>query len=417
MPRRPKQTLSATFLDRVKTDKVQQDFADDKTPGLAVRVSVTGRKTWLVAYRVNGRNRRMKLGTYPSLTLAKAREEARDTFAKVARGEDPAQDRKDGRKGRNTFAEMAAEVVSKEMDVRKAHGGLRESTYTEWKRILDNELLPVWKDRPVSEISRRDVRDLTERIGERAPAMAGSVLSFVKWLFNKGLDRDFPTLEGNPAARLKLPWKEGVRDRYLTAKEIRKVWKATEPETPGTRGLFRIALLTGQRMGSVAAMRWDGIEKNGDGAALWTIPEEHFKGKRPHLVPLSPEALQVLEGLREIAGSPEWVFPSRPGTETPHMVAWNRSLDRLRERTDLPVWTAHDFRTTFRTHAVRAREDDGLGIPGPIADAVLGHKESTLGFQRYTGDQDRYLLHEKREALLAWGTFVRAAIEKDGEDD
>ena len=83
------------------------------------------------------------------------------------------------------------------------------------------------------------------------------------------------------------------------------------------------------------------------------------------------------------------------------------SLQRVRRKTSIPNWTVHDFRTTFRTHAVRAAEDSGLGVPGHVADAVLGRKEATLGFARYTGDRDRYLLHEKRDALAKWGGFVR----------
>ena len=86
------------------------------------------------------------------------------------------------------------------------------------------------------------------------------------------------------------------------------------------------------------------------------------------------------------------------------------ALSRVRKKTPIPSWVVHDFRTTFRTHAVRAQEDGGLAIPGHVADAVLGHKEATLGFERYTGDRDRYLLHEKRDALQKWGAFIMEAV-------
>ena len=90
-----------------------------------------------------------------------------------------------------------------------------------------------------------------------------------------------------------------------------------------------------------------------------------------------------------------------------------RSLSRVRNKTSIPSWTVHDFRMTFRTHAVRAREDGGFAIPGHVADAVLGHKEATLGFERYTGDRDRYLLDEKRDALRKWGAFIMDAVEAE----
>jgi integrase len=199
---------------------------------------------------------------------------------------------------------------------------------------------------------------------------------------------------------------EKGRDRYLKAAEIKGVWKATEAENPLTRALFRLVFLTAQRKGSVSAMRWDGIV--GD---VWTIPAEHFKGRRPHLVPLSAEALQIIGDLRADALSDEWIFPSRAGSKYPFLSNFGKALTRVRKQSGVPDWTLHDARTTFRTHAVRSPLDGGLGTPAHVADAVLGHKEASLGFSRYTGDQHLYMLAEKREALVAWGAFVCRAVE------
>ena len=141
-----------------------------------------------------------------------------------------------------------------------------------------------------------------------------------------------------------------------------------------------------------------------------TIPPEHFKGKRTHIVPLGDEALAILAELRELPASEDWVFPSRAEAKRPHITNLGKALTRIRYRSKLPHWTVHDFRTTFRTHVVRAIADGGLGIPGHVADAVLGHKEATLGFSRYTGDRDRYQLAEKRDALQKWGELVLATV-------
>jgi integrase len=172
------------------------------------------------------------------------------------------------------------------------------------------------------------------------------------------------------------------------------------------RSLFRVALLTGQRIGNVAAMRWDAIADD-----LWRIRAEEFKGRRPHLVPLSVEVLGAIEALRGL--DPGVVFLGRVDAKRPHVVTTGRALRRIRERTNLPHWTAHDFRTTLRTHATRAKEDGGLGVAPNVADAVLGHAENTLGWSRYQGDRDRYLLHEKRAALECWGRFVQEAVEEE----
>ena len=98
------------------------------------------------------------------------------------------------------------------------------------------------------------------------------------------------------------------------------------------------------------------------------------------------------------------------------MVSTNRALARIRKRSKLAPWTVHDFRRTFRTHATRSEHPDhpkdpvGLGVMPYIADAVLGHKEPSLGFGRYTAEQERYLISEKREALRRWGEFVAESV-------
>ncbi len=282
----------------------------------------------------------------------------------------------------------------------------REATQRERARLLGKELVPIWGHRPAPDITRREVVHLVENIAKRgAPIVANRTLSLIRLIFNDGLRRGFPTLEANPAHLVEPPAEESGRDRYLTREEIKVIWQATGNETLATRGVFRLALLTGQRIGSVCAMRWDGI--TGD---LWTIPPEHFKGKRIHVIPLSTEAFEVIEELSETAHSDRWVFPSRAKAKRPYLTNMAGSLSRVRKKTLIPSWSVHDFRTTFRTHAVRATEDGGLAIPRHVADAVLGHKEATLGFERYTGDRDRYLLHEKRDALKKWGAFIMEAV-------
>ncbi len=403
----PQKKLTATGVDALKTSKPQEDFYDALTPNLYLRVSgKTGRKTWLIRYRSNGTHQRMKLGTYPNLSLAKAREMARNELSRAEAGEDPAKEKKEAqeRHERSTFEDLANEVLAAK--ARKT----RESTQHERRRILDAELLPSWGQRPVSEISRRDVVQLVEGIANRgADTMANRTLAFIRLIFNEGLRRGFPTLESNPAHMVEPPGVEKGRDRYLTEHEIKAVWQATEDQPELTSGAFRLTLLTAQRIGSILAMRRADVQENGSGA-LWTIPSHVFKGKRPHLVPLSSEALEVLSATPEIAGSEEWVFPSREGAKRAHLTNLGKALTRVRKESKIPHWTAHDFRATFRTHATRAVEDCGLGIAGNVADAVLGHAENTLGWSRYQGDRDRYFLSEKRHALTAWGVFVRKAV-------
>ncbi len=400
----PRIRLTARGIEALTTELPQEDFWDTVTPGLLLRISgATGKKTWMVRYRVGGKQRRQKVGTTERMTLADARDEARDILKRADAGEDPAQKKEELRQGLHTFGALAEEVL--EARALKT----RDRTQRERARILNRELLPVWDDRPVDSIDRREVVHLVEKIAHRgSPVLANRTLSLIHLIFNDGLRRGFPTLEANPAHLVERPGLEEGRDRFLEPPEIKAMWGATENEHPLTRGIFRLALLTAQRIGSVRSMRWDQI--SGD---LWTIPADDFKGKRAHRVPLSAEALDVLEELHEVSVS-EWVFPARAGTKSPHITNTSGSLERIREQTQIPAWTAHDFRTSFRTHALRSadpngsREPAGLGIEAAVADAVLGHKESSVGFAHYTGDKLNYLIHEKREALRLWGAFVTA---------
>ena len=412
MPRRA-EVLTAKRVESLRTDRVQQDFADGLVAGLALRVARSGKKTWTLMYKSDSKTRRLKIGTFPTTSLSDARKLARAELQKVERGRDPAAERKDRRAGKNSFREMAEEIRQQELDVRIENGSLRESTYREWSRILDTELIPIWGDVPVSKITRRDVRALAERIAARgAPMMARSVVRFINHLFNRGVDREFPGLTGNPAYRMQLPWKQGTRDRYLTRRELKTVWQALDKETPGVKGSFRLAMLSAQRMGSITTMKWSDVE--GD---LWTIPAEFFKSKRKHLVPLSPETIAVIEELKESAGSTQWTFPSSPAAKQPYMRVWNSALRRVRNRTPIPSWVLHDTRTTLRTHAVRSPEEGGLGIATNIVDQILGHRENTIGSMHYQGDLPRYMLAEKRDALTKWGGFVAAAVKAKYDDD
>jgi integrase len=401
----PSLNLTDRRVKALSTDAVQTEYWDELVPGLALRVGRGGTKTWLVRYRANGKHRRLTVGRYPHLSLADARERARKALADAQGGEDPAHHRALLRSKDTTFQALADEVL-------KAKAKLRPATLRQYRQVLDAELLPAWKDRPVSSITRRDVVQLVERVHERAPVQANRTLATIKVLFNGGLKRGFPTLEANPAHMMEPLHDEEGRDRYLDRTEIKVVWGALEHEAPAWRGMFRLALLTGQRMGNLCAMRWSDI----NGADVWKIPAAQFKGKREHWVPLSPDALAVLEELRPLTGGGEYVFPGRTGAKRPHVTNYNNALVRIRDRTEIPAWNPHDFRTTLRTWTTRAEKprhkDDpaGCGVAPHVADAVLGHAEASLGFRRYTGDAPAYLLAEKRDALAKWGAFVVAAV-------
>lgn len=373
------------------------------------------RTTYWLRYRLHGAQRRYKLGAHPVLTLAKARKSAKDALEKVLKNEDPAGEREEARDSDLSFRAMAREVLDFKAapDPRTGQPKTREATRKERERILAAELLPAWGKRPASSITRRDVILLLDRVALRGNTMRNRTLALIQMLYTVALrERSFPGVESHPAIGIK-KLEEGDRKRYLSRDEMRTLWRALDVENPTTRNAVRMIFLTAQRVASVVSMRW----KDVDDADVWRIPRENFKGDREHWVPLSKEALAVLEAMRPLSGKDEYVFPGRADGEKPHLVSLNKALQRIVRNSGLPAFTLHDARRTFRTHATTAKkpahpkDPTGLGIDPAHADALLGHKDQSLGATRYQGDVVSYRLAEKREAAEAWGAWVREAVE------
>ena len=400
--------------------KPGDELWDTVIPALGVRAG-TRRRTYFLRYRLGHAHRRYRLGHHPVVSLAKARQLARSALERVAQGEDPGGERQARRDLDGTFRAMAIAML----DAKSAR--LRVATKNERERIIERELIPVWGNRPAGSINRADVVTLVDRIARRAPIMSNRVLEVIKVTYNDALHSGWGNIEANPAALLKPRGAQSPsRRRFLGRDEIRTLWKTLDREPPVTAAAFRIVFLTAQRVGNVMSMRWADV----DDTDVWTIPEESFKGRRLHLVPLNADALAVIESLRPISGQVDedgkpaaYIFPSpRRDGKTPHMNSMNAALRRIRERSGLDHFTLHDARRTFRTHATRPvkpadrRDPAGLGAAPHVADAVLGHVDRSLGTQRYQGEPERYLLAEKREALERWGAYVRKAVNAREDD-
>ena len=210
-------TFTARWVAAVNSSVMGQvDYFDVKPPKLGLRVSSSGRKTWFIMYRSNGRLRRLTLGTYPALSLADARGQATAARHAVAEGEDPAVQKYDARHA-PTMADLAVQYLDMYAKVHK-------KSWREDARPLHHEILPTWGYRKAFDITRRDVIALLDRIVERgAPIQANRVLALVRKLYNWAISRDL--LEHNPCLQVKPPGKEHQRDRVLSHDE--SAWSGT----------------------------------------------------------------------------------------------------------------------------------------------------------------------------------------------
>jgi len=187
-------------------------------------------------------------------------------------------------------------------DLYKTHREKAKS-WTETRRIMEREVLPIWRHLRVVDVKRRTVRELVEHKARHAPIMANRILSRISAMLTFAMEQDW--IESNPAWRIRQPGEERSRDRVLSRDELRELWPALheteakkEDGTPKPRlsqtlnDALLVMLLTAQRRGEVCTMRWQDIDLS---TGWWLIPAESSKNADPHRVPLTPMALKILE--------------------------------------------------------------------------------------------------------------------------
>jgi integrase len=160
-----------------------------------------------------------------------------------------------------------------------------------------------------------------------------------------------------------------------------------------------LLILIGQRRSEIAEMRWSEIDF---GAKLWSLPKERSKNGQAHSVPLSAQAIEILQGLPRVSGNLGYVFTTNGHTPVSGFAKAKQRLDAKLPQGMLD-WTLHDLRRTFASGAAR------LGIAVHIVEAVLNHKSGTIKgvaavYNRYSYDM------EKRVCLEAWSRFVEALV-------
>jgi integrase len=391
----------------------QIDLRDDQVRGLSLRVYRSGARTWMLHYRRQEDNRRrfLTLGPYPGVSLRQARQLAEVALGRIAAGEDPQAERVERRE--TSTAETVAQIAELYLDVyAKEHKRPKSYSMDRWQ--LETYVLPRWGDRPVDQVTKRDVRELLEDLAEGKIAARGkptkvaprNLKALLSKLFDWAADRGM--VAGNPAAGVKLPdrvrehLKRGGKDRVLADEEIEVLWEALDElaadatrkkHAPVSAAAFRLILLTAQRPGEVLRMRWRDLE---DGA-WWVVPAEMAKNGEANRVYLSPQARAILDDLRPATGGSEWVLesPRRPGT---HLTTLKNAMPGILDRGDMRPWSPHDLR---RTAVSKMR---AMGVSRLVVQAILNHKDRsvTAVYDRWGADP------EKQRALCDWGRRVEA---------
>lgn len=404
MPRRAAKDLTELGIKRLaKAAPGQRREISDTAPGLVLRVTDQGSKSFAVYYRwpdpIDGRPKQTRLtfGDWPTIDLETARGKARRVRSWVKQGLDPK-------------LQFAAEVASERAEADKANRSLRTfkdlaESYIKrecprlalgksYAGTIRRELIAAWGHRSASDLRRRDLTGVTDGIVDSGrPAVAFRVHEIAKRVYSWALDRG--EVEAHPFAGMRPPVKKQPRRRVLTDDEIKALWVAWDSQNYPFGRLQQLLLLTGQRRSEVAGMRWSEINLE---AATWVIPADRSKSKREHLVPLGSMATAILEAM------PTWnegdhVFSTRGG-RTP-VSGFGKAKSLVDGASGVKDWRLHDLRRTCRTRLA------ALSVTEIVAERVLSHVPKGLSAVYNLHDYEA----EKAEALQAWDNALQLIID------
>jgi integrase len=399
---------------------------------LGVSVTYNGAKSFIVIKRRPGFTNPYKqvLGSYPGLALKAAREQTRVMLNLLAEGKSPREAnaekaREEARKRADTFAVAVEKFIENEASrklrtwreteaiLRRGFLGqkpklTRRTDERGWVAEWIDEKKPVWRDRPIAEIARRDVIERLDEIKARAGKHAARhALAAVRRLFNWAADGERFGVEVSPAALIRdktigITNKDLQRKRVLTDPELRDVWRAAEATGYPFGPLVQILMLTGQRLTDINDAKGDEI-----GAGTLVVPPERFKSDMTHEIPLTPKVAEILSALPKFKQG--YLFTTSGGSRP------ISGISKMKERLDraineerakngaapMPHWVLHDLRRTLRT-----RLTSDLGVDAFIAERVIGH---TLPGLHGVYDQGRHRT-QKRDALARWEALLLSIV-------
>lgn len=366
--------------------------------GLYLVVTPAGSKLWRGKYRVDGKEKTLSIGRFPDVTIAKARtlwSDARKLADPSAvKREQKAQERV----AREASDKPTFEAVAREWHARNLSDWTPKHAAQVW-RTLEIDILPTLGDRPIDEIKPRDVMALIEGIEDRgAGETAARVLQRVRAVFSRAVALHL--CEFNPAAELRSQLKKRDKGHFaaMQADELPEFLArvtAYDGDQSTILGL-RLLIYTLARTVEIREARWAEFDLTN---AVWEIPAERMKARKPHRVPLPRQAVAVLEQMAEISGDVDLVFPGRdrkkPMSENTMLYALYRLGYHSRA-------TVHGFRSLASTilneatvkrrgHLVRMWSEDAV-------ERALAHTESN----KVRGAYDRGDRFEERANMIQW---------------
>ena len=390
--------LSSKTIEALKPSEKRQEYPDHLVKGLRLIVQPSGIKSFQLRYKFAGKSKRLTLGRLDrGLGLAAAREKARKALLKLENGNDPLQEKRQKvyanieRTTRSTIGAAMQRYEAEKLDKLRS-GNNAKSFLREFKAEFSHlELANFSKD-----MFREMLRNIVQQgHSVKANRIYTHVRTFMNWAEAEDL------IEYNHLSKVKKPIAEVSRDRFLSEDEIRWFWRATADDLEPWGYLYRLLLLTGQRLNECARMTDDELVST----EHWHLSADRVKNKRQHDVFLSKQATAIVFRSNRIENDKGLVFTTNGQS---FLQSFDKPTKRLRARMnelagrELKHFSPHDLRRTCETGLAM------LGTPQPIIDRITNHI-SGRGMARVYNMHDYRA--EKTAALQKWADHIEGLLQ------
>jgi integrase len=390
-----KLTAKATAALRLPPGKTDHLEWDDDVPGFGIRLREGGSRSFVFQYRTGERQRRIALGSAAAIDIGKARETAKDLYARVRLGEDPAGDKTDAKiKAAETFEATAARFL----EYKRTR--LRPRSYAQVERHVLKYAKPL-HGLQLAKIERRDIATAIMSVTDTAGAVTANrtratLSDMFAWAMMHGLTETNPVI-GTPMN------KERARARVLTPAELQLIWNHLDKDH--FAAIIRLLALTGCRASEIADMRWSELRDN-----TIVLPSERTKNHRVHIVPLSAPARSIIDAqphrVNADGRARDLIFGAGEGGFSGWAVCKRRLDARIAEATGGPIehWVPHDLRRTVATGMA------DLGTSPHVIECVLNHVGGFRAGVHGIYNRNNYA-REMQSALEQWAEHLTAIVE------
>jgi integrase len=379
-------SLSALAVKNAKRQDLPYKLADER--GLYLLVTPTGGRLWRLKYRIEGREKSLSIGAYPEISLTDARDAREEARRQLAKGLDPSAEKRASKRRARTSAADTFEAIAREWWALQ----LKRWSKPYADRVLarmEAELFPSLGRRPIGVITAAEILECLRKIEKRgASEIARRSHQHVSAVLRYGISTGKATRDVSADLRGALDGSPTVSHPAVTTSvELAKVLKAID----GYSGMFTVrqALLmlahVFVRPSELRLAQWPEFDLK---ACTWSIPASRMKLRRPHVVPLTPPVVELLEELKEKSTSEEFVFTGQNGKRPMSDDTLSTALQRMKLG---GRHTAHGFRSTAST-LLHERGFDSAWIEAQLAHKVPGVK----------GVYMRSTFLKERSRMLEW---------------